>query len=234
MKWSSGWGSYASVMARHVRPAVDAAATRLCVRSAVTMSMPPARPPSRRPPTGARPRRSAAGVRPPVRRAGAEPADRIRVAWQRRAESDYLFELLDRVRLDDPHVRLLRLLRHVPARAPLARSQPAPHRAARRRDHVRVAAGRGARARATSCSRTSIASRPSSACCARRPREFRDPIVWTLLSLVAAAIVHIIMFILLDGDLVTHDRAEGAIEHELSVDLHAARRAGCRRPIRRG
>ena len=47
--------------------------------------------------------------------------------------------------------------------------------------------------------------------------QFRDPIVWTLLSLVGSGIVHIILYILLDGDLVAHDRAEGAIEHELSI-----------------
>jgi len=40
--------------------------------------------------------------------------------------------------------------------------------------------------------------------------------VWTLLSLISG-IVHIILYILLDGDLVAHDRAEGAIEHELSI-----------------
>ncbi len=47
--------------------------------------------------------------------------------------------------------------------------------------------------------------------------EFRDPMVWTLLSIVASAVVHIIAYILLDGDLVAHDRAEGAIEYELSI-----------------
>jgi hypothetical protein len=46
--------------------------------------------------------------------------------------------------------------------------------------------------------------------------QFRDPIAWTLISLVGAGIVHIILYILLDGDLVVHDRAEGSIEHELS------------------
>ena len=63
----------------------------------------------------------------------------------------------------------------VPARAPLARSQPAPHRDARRRDDVRVAAGRGATASPPSCSRTSGASRPSSAVLRQQATEFRDP-----------------------------------------------------------
>jgi len=45
--------------------------------------------------------------------------------------------------------------------------------------------------------------------------QFRDPVVWTLLSILG--IVRIIVVILLDGDLVDHDRAEGAVEHELST-----------------
>jgi hypothetical protein len=47
--------------------------------------------------------------------------------------------------------------------------------------------------------------------------EFRDPTVWTILSIVGYGIVIIILYILIDSDLVTHDRAEGAIEHELSI-----------------
>ena len=46
--------------------------------------------------------------------------------------------------------------------------------------------------------------------------EFRDPTIWTVLSVVAGGIVHAIAFIFLDGDLVRHDQAEGAIEAELS------------------
>ena len=46
--------------------------------------------------------------------------------------------------------------------------------------------------------------------------NFRDPIVWTILRLVASSIVDIILFILLDGDLVKHDGAERAAEAELA------------------
>src|SRR5436305_7056094 len=38
--------------------------------------------------------------------------------------------------------------------------------------------------------------------------DFRDPVIWTVLRLVASSIVDIILFILLDGDLVKHDTAE--------------------------
>ena len=46
--------------------------------------------------------------------------------------------------------------------------------------------------------------------------EFRDPTVWAIIDMVARGIAEIVAFILLDGDLVTHDLAEGAIEHELA------------------
>jgi hypothetical protein len=47
--------------------------------------------------------------------------------------------------------------------------------------------------------------------------DFRDPVIWTLLSLVAGGIVHIIAFILLDQDLVQHDRAEVGVEYEVAL-----------------
>jgi hypothetical protein len=47
--------------------------------------------------------------------------------------------------------------------------------------------------------------------------EFREPAIWALLSLFAGTIVHAIAFIFIDGDLVKHDYAEGAVEAELSA-----------------
>ena len=47
-------------------------------------------------------------------------------------------------------------------------------------------------------------------------RDFRDPTIWLVLSIVGSGIVHLIAWVLLDGDLVKHDHAEGAVEHELS------------------
>jgi Domain of unknown function (DUF4234) len=46
--------------------------------------------------------------------------------------------------------------------------------------------------------------------------NFRDPIIWTVLRLVASTIIDIIVFILLDGDLVKHEAAERAAEAELA------------------
>jgi len=47
--------------------------------------------------------------------------------------------------------------------------------------------------------------------------DFREPLVWMLLSFIAGGIVHIVGFILLDQDLVNHERAEVGIEYELAV-----------------
>lgn len=47
-------------------------------------------------------------------------------------------------------------------------------------------------------------------------KDFRDPVIWVLLAIVAG-VAEIIAFVLLDQDLIKHDQAEVAIEHELSV-----------------
>ncbi len=46
--------------------------------------------------------------------------------------------------------------------------------------------------------------------------DFRDPIIWMLLSIVVSGIVHLILYWLLDQDLVKHDAAERAAEAELA------------------
>ena len=47
--------------------------------------------------------------------------------------------------------------------------------------------------------------------------DFREPVIWLVLSFVAGGIVQIIAFILLDQDLVKHDRAEVGVEYELAL-----------------
>lgn len=47
--------------------------------------------------------------------------------------------------------------------------------------------------------------------------EFRDPGIWALLAFLGGSITAAVAFILLDKDLLAHDRAEGAIEHELAL-----------------
>ena len=47
--------------------------------------------------------------------------------------------------------------------------------------------------------------------------EFRDPVIWTVLAVVASGIVQLIVYILLDSDLVKHDYQQGGAEHELAA-----------------
>src|SRR5262249_13669280 len=51
----------------------------------------------------------------------------------------------------------------------------------------------------------------------KQTTEFRDPVIWLLLSIVAGGLVHLIAFIFLDQDLVNHDLAEVGIEYELAL-----------------
>jgi hypothetical protein len=47
--------------------------------------------------------------------------------------------------------------------------------------------------------------------------DFRDPAIWLVLSIIARGLVEIIAFVLLDQDLVKHDRSEVGVEYELSL-----------------
>ena len=51
----------------------------------------------------------------------------------------------------------------------------------------------------------------------RMTRDFRDPVIWVVLAVVARGIVEFIAFILLDQDLVRHDQADVGVEYELTV-----------------
>ena len=51
----------------------------------------------------------------------------------------------------------------------------------------------------------------------RMTKDFRDPVVWLVLAIIARGIVEIVAFVLLDKDLVKHDRAEVGVEYELSL-----------------
>ena len=60
--------------------------------------------------------------------------------------------------------------------------------------------------------------------------DFRDPVVWTIICLLTSGIGHIILYVLLDQDLVKHDRAERAIEADL-VAIYGALGADLPAPI---
>jgi hypothetical protein len=51
----------------------------------------------------------------------------------------------------------------------------------------------------------------------RMTTDFRDPLIWLLLAIVARGIVELIAFVFLDQDLVKHDRSEVGVEYELSL-----------------
>jgi hypothetical protein len=51
----------------------------------------------------------------------------------------------------------------------------------------------------------------------RMTGDFREPVIWVLLAIVARGIAEIIAFILLDQDLIKHGHAEAGAGHELSV-----------------
>jgi hypothetical protein len=47
--------------------------------------------------------------------------------------------------------------------------------------------------------------------------DFRDPIIWTVICIFTSGIGTIILYVLLDQDLVKHDQAERAVEAELTA-----------------
>ena len=51
----------------------------------------------------------------------------------------------------------------------------------------------------------------------RMINDFREPVIWLVLAIVARGIVEVVAFVLLDQDLIKHEQAEAGVEHELSV-----------------
>jgi hypothetical protein len=141
-------------------------------------------------------------------------ADRVREAWQRRADSDYFFNfgtalgwtlltcgiyqiyiVYQLIRRDRDHnLRRIELL-----------------------DGATNVAWEQAQARRLDGELRPNFERVASHMQVLRNQttQFRDPTVWMVLAIVARGIVEYIAFILIDGDLMTHDRAEGAVEAEL-------------------
>lgn len=145
-----------------------------------------------------------------------QPIDRLRIAYQRRNETDYIFsfwtalgwtvltfgifyfyvfyQLMRRMR--DHNVRRLELLDST------------------RNFAWEVAGRQGAQEEL----------RPNFERLAqylevlrRMTQDFRDPTIWLVLSIVGRGIVEIIAYIFLDQDLVKHDTAEGGAEAELAA-----------------
>lgn len=47
--------------------------------------------------------------------------------------------------------------------------------------------------------------------------DFRDPLVWLMLTLITGGIAGLVAYVLVDGDLVTHETAELAVESDLAL-----------------
>jgi len=144
------------------------------------------------------------------------PADRIRLAWQGRASTDYIFnywtalgwtvltlgiygyyvfyQLVRRMR--DHNARRLDLLdatitfawEEAGRRGLQGELTPSFQRAAAHLGELR-----------------------------KMTTDFREPLVWTLLTLIASGFVHFVAFILLDQDLIKHDQAEVGVEYEIAL-----------------
>lgn len=142
-------------------------------------------------------------------------AERVRLAYQRRYETDYLFEFWSALgwtvltcgvfgyyvvyqlvrRLRDHNRRRLDLLEAGIAFAwEQAQSRPAVA------DELRP---------------TFAAMAVNLAVLRQMTSEFRDPAVWTLLAVVSSGISTAVAFVLLDGDLVRHTAAERAVQADL-------------------
>jgi len=143
-------------------------------------------------------------------------ADRVHAAWQRRVETDYIFDYWTALgwtvltlgiysfyvfyqlvrRLRDHNERRVELFDAALAfaweeagrRGLQAELTPSFQRASAHMDVLR-----------------------------RMTRDFRDPVIFVVLAVVARGIVEFIAFILLDQDLVKHDRSEVGVEYELAV-----------------
>jgi hypothetical protein len=151
------------------------------------------------------------------------PADRVRIAWQRRHETDYIFNFATFLGWTIltcgiyAYYGFYQLMR-------------------RSREHNlrRIELLDGATEFAWDrCSERGIAEelRPAferisaqMTTLRQLTTEFRDPALWLVIAVIATlltgfggTITFIVGFILLDGDLVRHDYAEGAVEAELSA-----------------
>ncbi len=51
----------------------------------------------------------------------------------------------------------------------------------------------------------------------RQTTEFRDPVIWVVIALLASGLAQIVGFVFIDQDLDTHDRTEGALETDLAT-----------------
>ena len=142
------------------------------------------------------------------------PAERVRVAWQQRAETDYRFDFWTALGWT---ILSCGLYSFYITYQLVRRSRDHNARRLEMLDAATTLAWQRAEGQGISTELQPNFNRISAELGVLRHQstQFRDPALWTALSIFG--IVRFIIYILLDGDLVDHDRAEGAIEHELSI-----------------
>ncbi|HUV10218.1 MAG TPA: hypothetical protein VMX12_04510 [Acidimicrobiia bacterium] len=181
------------------------------------MTNPP--PPDNSPPDGAAPS-NPPGPTPPPPGWAAPPAsarERVRSAYARRAESDYVFTgpgmnvvltiltcglfglylFYQLMRRDRDHLR--RRYDLLDAANTYAWEQAEARGLA---DELRPVFERNA---------TQLATMQ------RQTTEFRDPVIWVVIAVLASGLAQIVGFVFIDQDLDTHDRTEGALETDLAT-----------------
>jgi hypothetical protein len=143
-------------------------------------------------------------------------AERVRTAWQRRTETDYIFNFWTAFgwTLLTCGVYLVYVVYRL-----MQRSREHNLRRIEMLDAATTFAWEQAQAKNLADELRPNFERiaPQLAVLRNQTTQFRDPVVWLILALFVRGITEIIVFILLDGDLITHDHAEGAIEAELSA-----------------
>lgn len=142
------------------------------------------------------------------------PAERVRVAWQRRAETDYRFDFWTALGWT---ILSCGLYSFYITYQLVRRSRDHNARRLEMLDAATALAWQTAETRGISSELQPNFNRIAAELGVLRQQttQFRDPALWTVLTIFG--FVQYIIYILLDGDLVDHDRAEGAVEHELST-----------------
>jgi len=142
------------------------------------------------------------------------PAERVRMAWQQRAETDYRFDFWTALGWT---VLSCGFYSFYVVYQLARRSRDHNARRLEMLDAATTLAWQQAEATGIGTELQPNFNRISAELGVLRQQtmQFRDPVVWMLLSIFGFTVL--ILYILLDGDLVDHDRAEGAVEHELST-----------------
>jgi hypothetical protein len=145
----------------------------------------------------------------------APAAERIRMAWQRRHDSDYIFSFWSAFGWT---ILTCGIYAYYVFYQLMRRSRDHNARRLELLDAATTFAWEQAEARGLTDELRPGFDRIASnmGILRQQTTQFRDPVVWVILDIVSGGIAAFIGYILLDGDLVTHDQAEGAVEADLA------------------